>query len=130
MAGNINKVILIGTLGSVPEGRGTQVGDFVVSFDLATSESWRDRTSGERHERTELHRIVIFDQQPAAIAFRYLRQGSKIYIEGRVQTRQWRDQQGQQCRTPEIVLSQNRGALLMLDGRRLGAMKPSSVRQA
>jgi single-strand DNA-binding protein len=115
MAGNINKVILIGNLGHDPEIRGTQAGERVVSFDLATSESWRDRTSGERREHTEWHRIVIFDEHLAEVAERYLREGSKVYIEGRLQTRQRQDQQGQQRTTTEVVLSQYRGKLVMLD---------------
>ena len=118
MAGNINKVILIGNLGHDPEMRGTQAGGSVIVFNLATSESWRDRTSGERREHTEWHHIAIFDEQLAAIAWRYLRKGSKVYLEGRLHTRQWEDQQVQQCSTTEIVLSQHRGKLVMLDGRR------------
>src|SRR3954468_21345695 len=118
MAGNINKVILIGNLASDPEIRGTGTGQTVVSFSLETSESWRDRTSGERRERTEWHHIAIFDEQLAAIAWRYLRKGSQVYIEGMLHPRQWEDKRGRQCNTIEIILSQRRGTLVMLDGRR------------
>ena len=118
MAGNVNKAILIGTLGCDPEMRATQGGGIVLSFDLATSECWRDRTSGEQRERTEWHHVAIFDEQLAEIAWRYLRKGSQVYIEGRLHTRQWEDQRGQQSSTTEIVLSQHRCKLVMLDGRR------------
>ena len=118
MAGDINKVILIGTLGRDPEMRGTQTGGVVIVLNLVTSESWRDRTSGQRRERIERHHIAIFDEQLVEIALRYLRAGSKIYIEGTLHTRQCQDQYGQQCSTTEIVLSQHCGELVMLDGRR------------
>jgi single-strand DNA-binding protein len=115
MAGNINKVILIGKLGRDPEMRSAQEGECVVSFSLATSESWSDRTSGERRERTEWHHIAIFNDRLADIAFRYLRKGSKVYVEGQQRTRQWQDQRAPQRSTTEIVLSQYRGQLVMLD---------------
>ncbi len=118
MAGNINKVILIGNLGHDPEMRATQAGGVVISFNLVTSESWHDRTSGERRERAEWHHITIFSEQLAEVAFRYLRKGSKVYIEGQLRTRQWKDQEGPQRSATEIVLSQHRGKLVMLDGRR------------
>jgi single-strand DNA-binding protein len=118
MAGNINKIILIGELGCDPEMRSAQAGECVVSFSLATSESWRDRTSGERRERTEWHHTAIFSEQLAEVAFRYLRKGSKVYIEGQLRSRQRQDQEGPQRSTIEIVLSQHRGELVMLDSRR------------
>src|SRR3954452_5669356 len=105
MAGSINKVILIGKLASDPEIRATQAGETVVSFSLATSESWRDRGSGERRERIEWHHIAIFNKQLADVAVKYLRKGSTIYVEGQLRTRILQDQEGQQRRTTEIVLS-------------------------
>ena len=114
MAGSINKVFLIGTLESHPEIRSTQAGELVVSFSLATYESWRDRATGECRERTEMHHIAIFNQQLAWIAQRYLRQGSKVYVEGQLRARQLQDQEGRQRRTTEIVLSEYRGKLVML----------------
>ncbi len=117
MAGSINKVILIGNLGRDPEVRNTQDGSKVVNLNLATSESWRDRNTGERRERTEWHRIVIFNDKLAEVAEQYLRKGSKIYIEGQLQTRKWTDQSGQEKYTTEIVLQRYRGELQMLDTR-------------
>jgi single-strand DNA-binding protein len=118
MAGSVNKVILIGNLGRDPEIRSTQDGQRIANFTLATSENWRDRTSGERKERTEWHRIVIFNERLAEIAEKYLRKGSKVYLEGQLQTRQWQDQQGQQRTTTEVVLTRFKGELTMLDGAR------------
>ena len=122
MAGSINKVILIGKLGCDPEMRGTKTGESVVSFSLATSESWRDRTSGEQRDRTEWHRIAIFNKQLAGLAWRYLRKGSKVYVEGQLRTRQLQDQDGQQRSTTEIVLSEYRGKLVMLNAGRDAAL--------
>ena len=122
MAGSINKVILIGYLGCDPEIRGTQAGETVVSFSLATSESWRDRASGERRERTEWHHIAIFNQRLAQVAFSYLREGSKVYVEGQLHIRQLQDQDGQQRRMTEIVVSEYRGKLVMLDRRETPAL--------
>src|SRR5436190_8944080 len=122
MAGSINKVILIGKLGCDPESRGTGTGATVVSFSLATSESWRDRASGERRERTEWHHIAIFNKQLAGLAWRYLRKGSKVYVEGQLRTRQLQDQDGQQRSTTEIVLSEYRGKLVMLNAGRDAAL--------
>ena len=122
MAGSINKVILIGKLGCDPESRGTGTGATVVSFSLATSESWRDRASGERRERTEWHHIAIFNKQVAGLAWRYLRKGSKIYVEGQLRTRQLQDQEGRQRNTTEIVLSEYRGKLVMLNAGRDAAL--------
>ncbi len=118
MAGSVNKVILVGNLGRDPEIRSTQDGTRVANLNLATSESWRDRNSGERKERTEWHRIAIFNERLVEIAEKYLKKGSKIYVEGALQTRKWTDQQGQERYTTEIVLQRFRGELTMLDGAR------------
>ena len=104
MAGSVNKVILVGNLGRDPEIRSTQDGTRVANLNLATSETWRDRASGERKERTEWHRVVIFNDRLVELAEKYLRKGSKIYVEGQLQTRKWTDQQGQDRYTTEIVL--------------------------
>ena len=117
MAGSINKVILVGNLGRDPESRTMQDGNPVVNLSIATSESWRDRNSGERRERTEWHRVVIFNDKLAEIAQKYLRKGSKIYLEGQLQTRKWTDQSGMEKYTTEVVLQRYRGELTMLDGR-------------
>jgi single-strand DNA-binding protein len=122
MAGSINKVILVGNLGADPEIRSTQDGTRVANLRVATSESWRDRVSGERKERTEWHRVVIFNERLAEIAEKYLRKGSKIYLEGALQTRKWTDNSGQDRYTTEIVLPRFRGELTMLDGGRGAAM--------
>jgi single-strand DNA-binding protein len=116
MAGSLNKVTLIGNLGRDPEMRSTQDGSRIATFTVATSDTWRDRVSGERKERTEWHRIVIFNERLAEIAEKYLRKGSKIYLEGALQTRKWTDQGGQERTTTEIVLPKFRGELTMLDG--------------
>lgn len=116
MAG-VNKVILVGNLGKDPEVRRTQSGEPVVSFSIATSESWRDKSSGERKEKTEWHRIVIFNENLAKVAEQYLRKGSKVYIEGQLSTRKWTDKDGQEKYTTEIVLNRFRGELQMLDSR-------------
>ena len=117
MAGSVNKVILIGNLGRDPETRSTQDGTKIVHLNLATSENWKDRNSGERRERTEWHRVVIFNERLAEVAEKYLRKGSKVYVEGQLQTRKWTDQSGQEKYTTEIVLQRFRGELTMLDGR-------------
>src|SRR5206468_12449403 len=116
MAGSVNKVILVGNLGRDPELRSTNDGTRIANLNLATSESWRDRVSGERKERTEWHRVVIFNERLVEIAEKYLRKGSKIYVEGALQTRKWTDQQGQEKYTTEVVLQKFRGELTMLDG--------------
>ena len=116
MAGSVNKVILVGNLGRDPEIRSTQDGLRIANLNLATSESWRDRVSGERKERTEWHRVVIFNERLVEVAEKYLRKGSKIYIEGALQTRKWTDQQGQEKYSTEVVLQRFRGELTMLDG--------------
>ena len=117
MAGSVNKVILIGNLGRDPEVRHTNDGVPIVNMSLATSESWRDRASGERRERTEWHRVVIFNEKLGEIAQKYLRKGSKVYLEGQLQTRKWTDQSGVEKYSTEIVLNRFRGELTMLDTR-------------
>ncbi len=117
MAGSVNKVILVGNLGRDPDVRSMQTGGKVCNLSIATSESWKDRNSGERRERTEWHRVVIFNENLAGIAERYLRKGSKVYIEGQLETRKWTDQSGQEKYTTEVVLRPFRGELTLLDGR-------------
>jgi len=117
MAGSVNKVILVGNLGRDPEVRSTQDGMKIVQLSLATSESWKDRASGERRERTEWHRVVIFNERLAEVAEQYLRKGSKVYVEGQLQTRKWQDKEGQDRYTTEVVLGRFRGELTMLDTR-------------
>jgi single-strand DNA-binding protein len=118
MAGSVNKVILVGNLGRDPEVRMTQEGTKIVNLSLATSEQWRDKNTQERKERTEWHRVVIFNEKLADVADKYLRKGSKIYIEGQLQTRKWTDQNGQERYTTEVVISRFRGELAMLDSTR------------
>ncbi|PLX45270.1 MAG: single-stranded DNA-binding protein [Hyphomicrobiales bacterium] len=117
MAGSVNKVILIGNLGAEPEVRHMQDGRPVVNMRLATSESWKDRNTGERRERTEWHQIVIFSEGLARIAEQYLHKGSKIYVEGQLQTRKWQDQSGNDRYSTEVVLQGFNSALTMLDSR-------------
>ncbi len=117
MAGSVNKVILVGNLGADPEIRRLNSGDPVVNIRVATSESWRDKGSGERREKTEWHNVVIFNDNLAKVAEQYLKKGMKVYVEGQLQTRKWQDQQGQDRYTTEIVLQKFRGELQMLDGR-------------
>lgn len=117
MAGSVNKVILIGNLGRDPEVRHTNDGSPIVNLNVATSETWRDRNSGERRERTEWHRVVIFNERLAEVAQKFLQKGSKVYIEGQLQTRKWTDQQGVEKYTTEVVLQRFRGELTMLDSR-------------
>lgn len=117
MAGSVNKVILVGNLGRDPEIRRMNSGDPVVNLSVATSESWRDKNSGERREKTEWHRVVIFNDQLAKVAENYLKKGMKVYIEGQLQTRKWTDQNGQEKYSTEVVLQRFRGELQMLDGR-------------
>ncbi len=117
MAGSVNKVILVGNLGADPEIRRTQDGRPIANLRLATSESWKDRNSGERKERTEWHRVVIFSEGLCRIAESYLRKGSKVYVEGQLQTRKWQDQNGQDRYSTEVVLQNFNGVLTMLDGR-------------
>jgi single-strand DNA-binding protein len=115
MAGSVNKVILIGNLGADPEIRRTQDGRPVANLRLATSESWRDKTTGERREKTEWHRVVIFNENLCRIAEQYLKKGSKVYLEGALQTRKWQDQSGQDRYSTEVVLQGFRGELTLLD---------------
>ena len=117
MAGSINKVILVGNLGRDPEVRATQDGSKIVNLSLATSERWKDRNTGEQRERTEWHRVVIFNENLGRIAEQYLRKGSTCYIEGQLQTRKWTDQQGTEKYTTEVVLQRYRGELTLLGGR-------------
>jgi single-strand DNA-binding protein len=115
MAGSVNKVILVGNLGKDPEVRNTQNGSKIVSFTLATSESWVDKQSGERREKTEWHRVVIFNERIADVAEKYVSKGRKVYLEGSLQTRKWTDQSGQDKYTTEIVIDRFRGELTPLD---------------
>jgi single-strand DNA-binding protein len=117
MAGSVNKVILIGNLGTDPEIRHTQDGRPICNLSLATSESWRDKQSGERKERTEWHRVVIYNESLCKVAQQYLKKGSKVYLEGQLQTRKWQDNSGQDRYTTEVVLQNFSGQLTMLDGR-------------
>jgi single-strand DNA-binding protein len=117
MAGSVNKVILVGNLGADPEIRSLNSGDRVANLRVATSETWRDRTSGERKEKTEWHRVVIFNDNLVKVAENYLRKGSKVYIEGSLQTRKWSDASGQEKFSTEVVLQKFRGELTMLDGK-------------
>jgi single-strand DNA-binding protein len=117
MAGSVNKVILVGNLGRDPESRTLQDGNPVVNLSVATSDTWKDKMSGERKERTEWHRVVIFNENLAKIAQNYLRKGSKVYIEGSLQTRKWTDQSGAEKYSTEVVLQRFRGELTLLDGK-------------
>lgn len=117
MAGSVNKVILVGNLGADPEVRTLPSGNKVVNLSVATSESWRDRNSGERKEKTEWHRVVIFSEGLAKVAEQYLKKGAKVYLEGQLQTRKWQDQSGQDKYSTEVVLQGFNSNLTMLDGR-------------
>lgn len=121
MAGSVNKVILVGNLGNDPEVRNLPSGGKVVNLSIATSESWKDRNTGERREKTEWHRVVIFSEGLARVAESYLRKGSKVYIEGQLQTRKWQDQSGQDKYSTEVVLQGFNSNLTLLDGRGEGA---------
>jgi single-strand DNA-binding protein len=117
MAGSVNKVILIGNLGKDPEVRSMQNGGKVVNLSIATSETWRDKNSGERQEKTEWHRVVIFNEKLGEVAEKYLKKGAKVYVEGSLQTRKWTDNSGAEKYSTEVVLQRFRGELTMLDGR-------------
>ena len=117
MAGSVNKVILVGNLGKDPEVRHTQDGKAIVNLSLATSESWRDKATGERKEKTEWHRVVIFNENLAKVAEQYLKKGSTVYIEGQLQTRKWTDKDGAEKYSTEVVLQNFRGELTMLGGK-------------
>ncbi|MDE3115415.1 MAG: single-stranded DNA-binding protein [Pseudomonadota bacterium] len=121
MAGSVNKVILVGNLGRDPEVRRMTSGEPVCNLSLATSESWRDKASGERKEKTEWHRVVIFNPNLSEVAEKYLRKGSKVYIEGQLSTRKYTDKDGAEKYTTEVVLNRFRGELVMLDGRSEGS---------
>src|SRR6516165_7370145 len=120
MSGSVNKVILVGNLGRDPEVRRMNSGDPVVSFSLATTESWRDKMTGERKDRTEWHNVVIFNENLGKIAEQYCKKGSKVYIEGQLQTREYTDRDGNQRKTTEVVLQRFRGELTLLDSRGRG----------
>ena len=117
MAGSVNKVILVGNLGADPEIRRMNSGDQVASLRIATSDTWRDRNTGERRERTEWHSVVIFNENLVKVVEQYLKKGAKVYIEGQLQTRKWQDQNGNDRYTTEVVLQKYRGELQMLDSR-------------
>lgn len=121
MAGSVNKVILVGNLGNEPEVRNLPSGGKVVNLSVATSERWRDRNTGEQREKTEWHRVVIFSEGLARVAEQYLRKGSKVYLEGQLQTRKWQDQSGQDKYSTEIVLQGFNAQMVLLDGRGEGA---------
>jgi len=117
VAGSVNKVILVGNLGKDPEIRTMQNGSRVANLTVATSESWKDKVSGERREKTEWHRVVIFNENILSVAERFLRKGSKVYLEGQIETRKWTDQSGVEKYSTEIVLQRFRGELVLLDSR-------------
>ncbi|WP_354859833.1 single-stranded DNA-binding protein [Acetobacter fabarum] len=117
MSGSVNKVILVGNLGKDPEVRHGQSGAKIASFSLATGDTWNDRATGEKRERTEWHRVVIFNDRLADVAERFLRKGRKVYLEGALQTRKWTDQSGQERYTTEVVVDRFRGELVLLDSR-------------
>lgn len=129
MAGSVNKCILVGNLGKDPEVRTTQAGEKIVNLTLATGETWSDRQTGERKERTEWHRVVIFNDRLADVAEKYLRKGSKCYLEGQLQTRKWTDQSGQDRYQTEVVLSKFRGELTLLDTRSSNAGEEQAAPQ-
>ncbi len=129
MAGSVNKVILVGNLGRDPEIRHTQDGRKIANLRVATSESWRDKTSGERREKTEWHSVVIFNDGLCNVAERYLRKGSKVYIEGQLQTRKWQDQSGNDRYSTEVVLQGFGGTLTMLDGAPGGGGRGAAMQE-
>ena len=117
MAGSVNKVILVGNVGKDPEVRTTQDGTKIVQFNMATSDTWNDKASGERKERTEWHRVVCFNDRIGDVIEKYVRKGSKVYVEGALQTRKWTDQSGQEKYTTEVIIGRFRGELTLLDSR-------------
>jgi single-strand DNA-binding protein len=127
MAGSVNKVILVGNLGKDPEVRHTQDGKAIVNLTLATSENWRDKSTGERKEKTEWHRVVIFNENLAKVAEQYLKKGSTVYIEGQLQTRKWTDKDGVEKYTTEVVLQNFRGELTMLGGKPGGSSESAGM---
>jgi single-strand DNA-binding protein len=130
MSGSVNKVILVGNLGRDPEVRKLNSGDSVVNFSLATTESWRDKATGERKERTEWHNIVIFNENLGKIVEQYCKKGSKVYLEGQLQTREFTDREGNQRKTTEVVLQRFRGELTLLDSRGAASRSEASERDA
>lgn len=120
MAGSVNKVILVGNLGRDPEVRFSPEGGKIVTLAVATNESWKDKNSGERRDRTEWHRVVVFNDKLSEVCEKYLKKGSKVYLEGQLQTRKWTDQQGQERYTTEVILGRFRGELTLLDSRGAG----------
>ena len=127
MAGSVNKVILIGNLGKDPEARRMTSGDLVVNLSVATSESWKDKTSGERKEKTEWHRVTIWNENLAKVAEQYLRKGSKVYLEGQLSTRKYTDKDGVEKYSTEVVLNRFRGELVMLDTKGEGGGRVSGA---
>lgn len=125
---SVNKVILIGNLGKDPEVRATQGGTKIANLSIATSEHWKDKSSGERREKTEWHRVVIFNERLVSVAEQYLKKGSKVYLEGSLQTRKWTDQSGTEKFSTEVVLQNFRGELTMLDGK--GAAQTTAPQSA
>jgi single-strand DNA-binding protein len=130
MSGSVNKVILVGNLGADPEIRRTQDGRAIANLRLATSESWRDKATGERRERTEWHRVVIFNEGLAKVAEQYLKKGSRVYVEGQLQTRKWQDQQGQDRYSTEVVLQGFNSQIVMLDRAQNGDTAAAGSRGA
>ena len=132
MAGSVNKVILVGNLGKDPETRSMQDGSKIVNFSLATSETWNDRSSGERKEKTEWHRVVVFNEHAAGFAEKYLRKGAKVYVEGALQTRKWTDKDGVEKYSTEIVIGKFKGELVSLDskGGEAAPAQPSTQRNS
>ncbi len=120
MAGSVNKVILVGNLGKDPEIRHTSDGFKIVNFSIATGESWKDKVTGERKEKTEWHRIVVMNEHLSDVAEKYLRKGSKVFVEGQLQTRKWTDQNGQERYTTEVLLSRFKGEMTLLDSKGSG----------
>jgi len=129
MAGSVNKVILIGNLGKDPEIRRTQDGRPIATLNVATSETWRDKNSGERKEKTEWHRVVIFNENLCKVVEQYVKKGAKLYIEGQLQTRKWQDKDGAEKYSTEVVLQGFNGTLTMLDGRSGGAGAPGGMHE-
>lgn len=130
MSGSINKAIIVGNVGRDPEIRYTRAGDKIANLTVATSETWKDKQSGERKEKTEWHRVSVFDPNIADVIERYVTKGSQVYIEGQIQTRKWTDQSGQDRYTTEIVLQRFRGSLALLDGRGSGGERKEPQRAA
>lgn len=129
MAGSINRVVLVGFLGNNPEIKTINNGNKVANFTVATSESWKDKQSGEKQEKTEWHRVVIFNQNLAEVAEKYLHKGSKVYVEGALQTRKWTDNNGQEKRVTEVIISNFKGEIALLDGKGTNANKEQDDKQ-